>query len=330
MGIGLPAVRDTRIAVHAAVVRSFQHPPRYEDFEIPQPIAENEVVVHVRAAGLHPRVRAGASGSHYADERNLPLIPGIDAVGTLSDGQLVYCVVHDTQFGTMAEQVVADRRRCVPLRKGVDEAVIAAAMNPAMSSWIALRLRAPLQRGQSVFVLGATGNAGRMAVQVARVLGAGRVIGAGRDSERLRSSGADEVVSLIGEPDAVAESIGRAASEADVVIDYLWGEPAANAMVALLTARSDRSRAIHWIQVGSVAGPTMALPSVALRSANLRVIGSGQGSVRVDDIVAELPRLADELCAGNITVDPLRVPLSNVENAWTAPTRSGKRIVLVP
>ena len=316
--------------MHAAVVRAFDRSPRYEELEIPPPSGKNEVVVAVLAAGLHPRVRSGASGSHYADERILPMIPGIDADGRLPDGQLVYCVVHDTPFGTMADRVVADRRRCVPLPEGVDTAVVAAAMNPAMSSWIALRLRVSLQKGQSVLILGATGNAGQMAIQVARLLGAGRVIGAGRDSERLKSSGADATVSLAGDPDAVAHALGEAASEVDVVLDYLWGEPAAHAMTALLTARSDRSKGIDWIEIGSVAGPTLALPSAALRSTNLRLLGSGQGSVPVGAIVAELPRLVEELAAGRITVDPLRVPLADVEAAWTAPTASGKRVVLVP
>src|SRR5262249_6451475 len=151
----------------AAVVRSFDAPPRYEDFDLPPLSGPDVVVVGVLAAGLHPRVRSAASGSHYADKHVLPMIPGIDAVGRLSDGKLVYCVAHDTPYGTMAEQVVADRRRCVPLPDGIDEAVLAAAMNPGMSSWIALRLRASIQAGQSVFVLGATGNAGRMAIQIA-------------------------------------------------------------------------------------------------------------------------------------------------------------------
>jgi NADPH:quinone reductase-like Zn-dependent oxidoreductase len=316
--------------MRAAVVRSFDHPPRYEEFVIPPPSGANDVVVDVLAAGLHPRVRSGASGQHYADARVLPMIPGIDAVGSLPDGRLVYCVVHDTPFGTMAEQVVADRRRCVPLPEGVDEAVVAAAMNPAMSSWIALRLRTSLQKGQSVFVLGATGNAGQMAIQVARLLGAGRVIAAGRVTSRLASSAADEVVSLVGDPASVAAAIASAASEVDVVLDYLWGEPAARAMVALLTRRSDRSKPIDWIQIGSVAGPTMELPSVALRSTNLRVMGSGQGSVTVADIVAGLPNLVAELSAGRITVDAVRVPLADVEAVWAAPAPQGKRLVLVP
>ena len=258
------------------------------------------------------------------------MIPGIDGVGRLADGKRVYFVVHDTPFGTMADQVVADRRRCVPVPDGVDDATVAAAMNPAMSSWIALRLRAPLQPGQSVLVLGATGNAGRMALQIAKRLGAGRVVGAGRNPERLAELEADEAVSLSGSPDSVAAAIAREASEVDVVVDYLWGPPAEQAMVAMLRARADRSRALHWIQIGSMAGPTMVLPSVALRSTNLRVLGSGQGSVPVADIVAELPHLIEELAAGRLTVNPVRVPLANVESAWTAPESPGQRIVFMP
>lgn len=128
----------------------------------------------------------------------------------------------------------------------------------------------------------------------------------------------------------MGEAIAKAGSEADIVIAYLWGEPAAHAMVALLTARENRSKPLNWIQIGSVAGPTMALPSVALRSTNLRVMGSGQGSVAISDMVAELPHLIDELVARRITVDPLRLPLSDVEKAWSDPVPAGRRTVLVP
>jgi NADPH:quinone reductase-like Zn-dependent oxidoreductase len=314
----------------AAVVRSFAAPPRYEEFDLPSPRGEDDVVVDVLAAGLHPRVRSGASGSHYADERVLPMIPGIDAVGRLADGKRVYCVVHDTPYGTMAAQVVADRRRCVPLPDGVDEAALAAAMNPAMSSWIALRLRAPLEKGQSVFVLGATGNAGQMAIPIARLLGAGRVVGAGRAIGRLESAGADELVPLLGDPETVAAAIGKAAAECDIVLDYLWGKPAGQAIMALLTARSDRARALDWIQIGAVAGPTIELPSVALRSANLRLQGAGQGAVSPRAYLAELPSLVEEIGAGTIAVNVRAVPLADVEATWSAPEIPGLRTVFVP
>jgi hypothetical protein len=148
--------------------------------------------------------------------------------------------------------------------------------------------------------------------------------------ERLERSSADHVVSLKDDPASVSKAIADAASEVDIVIDYLWGEPAAHAIMSLLTARLDRSKSLNWIQIGSVAGPTMALPSVALRSANLRVMGSGQGSVSTRDIVGELPRLVDEFVAGRLVVSTISAPLSSVETAWNATSSGGKRIVFVP
>ena len=310
--------------MHAAVVSSFDHPPRYETVEAPQARDDDEVVVDVLAAGLHPRVRSSANGSHYTSSGDLPLIPGIDGVGRTADGELLYFVLPDTRRGSMAEQTVVDRRRSVVLPAGSDAAAIAAAMNPAMSSWLALRARIAIQPGQEVLVLGATGNAGRMAVEIAKRLGAGRVIGAGRDAERLSALaelGVDLTVSL--DDDALA-----AAADVDIVLDYLWGAPAERAMRTLLTRRRDRARPLDWIQIGSVAGPDIALPSAALRAANLRVMGSGQGSVGTAEIVAQLPVLAAEIPA--LTVDVHAVPLSEVERAWSAPGAPGQRVVFTP
>src|ERR1700759_2561157 len=170
--------------MNAAVVTSFAEPPHYRQFAVPAP-SDGEILVDVLAAGLHPRVRSGAAGAHYTSSGTLPMIPGIDGVGRRPDGRLVYFAADDDALGTMADKAAADPRRSVELPDGADVAKVAAAMNPAMSSWVALRRRVQLQPGQSVLVLGATGNAGAMAVQVARRLGAGRVIGAGRDPRRL-------------------------------------------------------------------------------------------------------------------------------------------------
>lgn len=317
--------------MHAAVVRSFDHPPRYETVDEPRTGGEHEVVVDVLAAGLHPRVRSSADGSHYTSGDELPLIPGIDGVGRTREGDLVYFVLPDTTRGAMAERTVMDRRRSVSLPPGCDVVAIAAAMNPAMSSWIALRSRIAIAPGQRVLVLGATGNAGRMAVEIAKRLGAAHVIGAGRDPERLAALGdlgADVTVSLAG-ADAY-EALGEAAADVDIVLDYLWGTPAERAFRALVTQRRDRSRPLDWIEVGSVAGPDITLPSAALRAANLRIMGSGQGSVATTEIVAQLPALAAEITAGTLTVDAAPLPLSQVETAWSAPSTAGRRLVFVP
>src|SRR5262249_36113275 len=151
-----------------------------------------------------------------------PLVPGVDGVGRRADGTRVYFVAAHDRFGTMAEETRADPRLMVPLPDGLDAARVAAVMLPAISSWVALTHRAVLERGHSVLVLGATGVAGQLAVQIAKHLGAGRVIAAGRDADALaglRALGADEVVRWTGDADPIA----AAASEVDLVLDYLWG-----------------------------------------------------------------------------------------------------------
>jgi NADPH:quinone reductase-like Zn-dependent oxidoreductase len=319
--------------VHAAVVRSFENPPRYEPFDLPAPSGGDQALVDVLAVGLHPRVRSGASGGHYTSTGTLPMVPGIDGVGRRADGRTVYFVADDELAGPMATRTVIDTRRSVVLPEGADVVKIAAAMNPAMSAWVALRRRVPIEAGQSVLILGATGNAGQMAVQVAKRLGAGRVVGAGRDRARLATLpglGADATVALTGDADATAAALAAAASEVDLVIDYLWGEPAGAAIMALLRARADRGQALNWIQIGSMAGPTIELPSVALRSANFRLQGNGQGAVSTRAYLAELPSLIDEIDNGGIAVTARPVPLADVEPVWTASEIPGVRTVLVP
>ena len=318
--------------MRAAVVTSFGMPPACQEFPTPAPHTADEALVDVIAAGLHPRVRSQASGLHYTSSGELPLVPGIDGVGRAPDGTLRYFLLPDTTMGAMAERTVVDLRRSVVLPGDSDPVLIAAAMNPAMSSWVALRRRISFHPGQSVLVLAATGNAGRMAVQVAKHLGASHVIGAGRQPGRLAALtdlGADAAVSLDGAPADAARRLGQAAGDVDVVIDYLWGQPAADAMLAMVTNRTDRGQPLTWIEVGSVAGPTAAIPSAALRAARLQIVGSGQGSVPSHDIRAELPELATEITSGIFRIDARTVPLADVETAWKD-TGGGQRIVITP
>jgi NADPH:quinone reductase-like Zn-dependent oxidoreductase len=309
----------------AAVVSAFDSPPRYQEFPVPVPVEEDQIVVDVLAAGLHPRVRSQADGSHYTSTDELPLVPGVDGVGRDADGRLRYFVLPDTAMGSMAEHTVIDTRRSVVLPDGTDPIAVAAGMNPAMSSWIALRRRIAFQPGQDLLVLGATGNAGQLAVQVAALLGAKQIIAAGRNQQQLAS-----VTALGATHTAALDTVGEAAAEVDVVIDYLWGEPAATAMASLITARPDRSRPLTWIQIGSIAGPTAGIPSAALRAARLQIVGSGQGSVTTKEILTELPALAEHITSGSFQVDAQPVPLADVEQAWTQAAHTRQRLVLVP
>jgi NADPH:quinone reductase-like Zn-dependent oxidoreductase len=320
------------MTMHAALVTEFGQPPHYATIDPPVP-ADGEVVVDVLAAGLHPRVRSGAAGKHYASAKLLPAVPGVDGVGLLPDGQRVYFLTLDSKHGSMAEQTLARPARCIPLpaasqNSSADDVTIAAAINPAMSSWVSLRHRAKLQPGQGVLVLGATGIAGRLAIQVARHFGASRVVGLGRDPKRLAALaelGADAALPLT----SSAADLTAALTGIDVVVDYLWGTTAQTVLPALLAARTEPNRPLTWLHIGAMAGPEFALPSVALRSHNLIVMGSGQGSVSTADIAAEIPSIMTELVAGTLTIDALPIPLRSVESAWAAPESANQRLVFV-
>jgi NADPH:quinone reductase-like Zn-dependent oxidoreductase len=306
--------------MHAAVIAAPGTAPVYG--EHPDPTGEEGMLVEVLAAGLHHLTRSRAAGTHYSSGARFPRVPGVDGVVRDGAGDLRYAVLDETDLGTFADRTLIDPRRSVVLPGGVDPVQIAAAMNPAMSSWIALRRRIGFTAGQRVLVLGATGNAGRMAVQIAKLFGAAEVVAAGRDPGRLAALsalGADATVTF--------DELDRAA-DVDVVLDYVWGEPTAAALIPMLTARADRGAPLTWVQIGSVAGPSAAIPSAALRSARLQIVGSGIGSVAARDIIAELPALAAAVSDGAIEVRARAVPLAEVEREWA--TLSDDRIVFVP
>lgn len=308
--------------MHAAIITAHDAPPAYG--EHPDPIAkdEHEMVVDVLAAPAHHLTRAKANGTHYSATGAFPRVPGVDGVVRDSSGRLRYAALDDTDLGTFAERTVIDVRRSVVLPDHVDPVRIAAAMNPGMSSWVALRRRITFRQGQRVLILGATGSAGRMAVQIAKRFGAAQVFAAGRDAIRLNSLpdlGADQALTF----DEIA-----AAADVDVVLDFVWGAPTADAMLAMLMARADRSAPLTWIQIGSMAGESAPIPSVALRAAQLHIVGSGIGSVSPHDFIAELPELAEAVTEGSLDVQCRAVPLAQIAQAWSENTT--ERLVFVP
>lgn len=201
-------------------------------------------------------------------------------------------------MGALAEQTLIDPRRSVILPGDIDPVVIAAAMNPSMSSWIALRRRIAFTPGSRVLIMGATGNAGRHAVQIAKRLDASHVTAAGHDPQRLAqlgALGADAVIDLAGAPGDVSAQLAAAGRDVDVVIDCLWGEWTATALTAIVPARLDDAQRLTWIEVGSITGASSPIPSAALRACNLHLVRRRQGSVSPRDIVAELPDPAAEV-----------------------------------
>ena len=320
--------------MNAAVVEAFDRPPRYTTFADPVP-SERELLVTVTACAMHPIVRALAAGSHYGSTGQLPFIPGVDGAGRLPDGTRVYFGRTQDLYGTFADRSITQSWLTLPLPGTVDDVTAAAMMNPGMSSWAALTARAKFAAGESVLILGATGIAGHLAVQIARRLGATRVIAAGRNPEALAqtsSLGADATISLEQDYDALVADFRRHLSESkiDVVLDYLWGSPA-EALLAAISQKglSHESRRIRYIQIGGSAAPTISLHAATLRSSGLELLGSGFGSASLQEIMKAVGEFLAAAAKSPFTIPTKVVPLRDIESAWTTPEK-GLRLVFQP
>jgi len=320
--------------MNAAVVESFDAAPRYTSFA--EPVAgDGETIVNVSATGLHQIVRLLARGTHYGSTGVLPMIPGVDGVGRLPDGTRVYFGISRSPYGTFAETTVTARSMCWPVPEALDDASIAGMTNPGMSSWAALTSRAQFKAGESVLILGATGTSGQLAVQIARRLGARRVVAAGRNSEeleRVKALGADAVISLNQEHDALVASFRRelASDRIDVVLDYLWGSPAESLLEAISQKGLQHAASrIRFVQVGSTAGPTISLPAATLRSSGLELLGSGFGSVSMEKIQKSVAEFHAEAAKAPFQTNIKAVSLRDVEALWNSPEQ-GARLVFQP
>jgi NADPH:quinone reductase-like Zn-dependent oxidoreductase len=320
--------------VNAAVVHAFNAPPRYGAFD--DPVAtEGEALVTVSAVGLHQIVKSLATGRHYGSTGALGFVPGVDGVGRLADGTRVYFGASHSPFGSFAERCVTARAMCLPVPEALDDATIAAMMNPGMSSWAALTERAQFVAGESVLILGASGVAGQLAVQIAKRLGARRVVATGRNPELLENCarlGADAVISLSQQPEALVEALRSEFSQnkIDVVLDYVWGSPAERSMEAILQkGLQHAARRIRYLQIGSVAGPTISLPAATLRSSGLELYGSGFGSVSMERIFQALRDFLNEAARKPFQMKVKTAPLRDVESLWNF-ADPGVRLVFQP
>jgi NADPH2:quinone reductase len=320
--------------MRAAVIHAFDAQPLYTTFADPV-AAKGEVPVTVTAAGLHPVVKALASGTHYGSTGELPFVPGVDGVGRLDNGSRVYFGISRAPYGTFAERGLAADWMCIPLPEGLDDATAAGIVNPAMSSLVALTERAKFVAGESVLILGATGVAGRLAVQVAKRLGARRAIAAGRNPqalEVLKELGADAVISLDQEHDPLVTAFRGeyAGAGVDVVLDYLWGRPAECVMEAISQKglRKAASR-VRFVQIGESAGRTISLPAAILRSSGLELLGSGFGSASLNQIRTAVGEFFKIAATKPFQFAVKTAPLSDVEALWNSPEQ-GTRLVFQP
>lgn len=319
--------------MEAAVLEKLGDSPCCEEF--PEPVAgEGEVIVHVHAAALKPVDRQLAEGSHYASPRQLPAVCGTDGVGHLSDGRRVFFGGCRAPYGAMAKRTVVPQAFTFPVPEGLNDETAAALPNPGVSAWLSLDYRAKLAAGENVLILGATGVAGKLAVRIAKLMGAGRVVAAGRNQEVLSSLNKLAVDATI-QLDTPAKNLAEAfqleggVSGFQVVIDFVWGRSAETLLAAMARKEFAPIKGeIRYVQVGESAGPVISLPASVLRSTPLRILGTG-GIPPGDVLAGALQQVMTRAAAGELQVDTERVPLADIANAWPRNPR-GRRLVVIP
>ena len=313
----------------AAVVVEAGQPPVYRSFQDPVP-TPGKGIIRVTASALSHVTKSRASGTHYSSNGELPFVPGIDGTGITESGERVYFVFPEHPYGGMAESCLLDDQHCVPLPRGLDEKFAAAIAIPGMSSWAALMERAHLRAGETVLVNGATGTSGRLAIQIAKHLGAKKVIATGRrPSDDLRALGADDTVQLVEDRDVLEEAFRKLfQGGVDIVLDYLWGMSAETLMIAAAKAAPE-GRPIRYVEIGSVSARDITLPSAALRSSSLQLMGSGIASVPFPKLLEAIRGVLQAASSADFKTAIKLVPLSDVSRAWVA-ADTDSRIVFVP
>ncbi|WP_158823767.1 zinc-binding alcohol dehydrogenase family protein [Granulicella sp. S156] len=309
----------------AAVVPAAGKAPIYGDFETP--IAQaGEELISVRASALSQFTRSRASGAHYSSDGDFPAVAGSDGVGITQDGRRVYFILPKAPYGALAEFCPIRSEQCVELPDSLDDITAAAIANPGMSAWAALVERAHLVAGETVLINGATGTAGRIAVQLAKHLGAAKVIATGRNAEELeevKKLGADVVIPFTlgtlhpsGAKDYENALKQVFASGINVVIDYLWGESAKTVIVAIAKTVEDGTPA-RFVHVGGSSGEeSIDLPGAALRSSAIMLMGSGIKSVSLPAFLQAIRSVFEAVQPAGLKIATTVVPLSEVEATW--------------
>ncbi len=315
-----------------AEIREAGEPPVVTDRPEPEP-GPGGVAVSVTAAPITPLDLLCASGTSYFGRPATPYVPGVQGVGVLTRPAPMHPAGTPVWFataagmlpgdGSMAEHAVVASADVVVLPAGADHALVAALGLSAVAAWRCLTANGELAAGETVLVLGAGGVVGQSAVQLARVAGAGHVIACARSDaalERARRLGADATVRL--EPGDDVETLARrfgAGPPVDLVLDPVWGLPAAAALHALRPGG-------RLVNLGSSAGEQCPVSSAVLRSRSLRIRGYTNNELSGDQRREALLTVVGHAMTGALTVDYARVALHDAARAWTRPGR----VVLVP
>src|SRR4051794_4412076 len=192
--------------MRAAVLHEPGQAPEYREHQ--DPVADAGTLVRMTAAAIVPLDQLIASGTSYWGRPPVPYVPGDQGVGIVErsavhpEGTRVFVETRAGRMprdGSLAELCAVPDDDVVPIPGGVPDPLAAALGMSAVAAGMALTDRARVQPGGRVMVLGAGGTVGQLAVGLARLLGAARVVGVCRSQAaggRATAAGAHEVVLL--------------------------------------------------------------------------------------------------------------------------------------
>ena len=264
-----------------------------------------------------------------------PAIVGHIGIGALADGTLIAFGGVKPPYGAMAEKAVVPQQYkmyMTQVPEGVDLAVAAALPTAALTSFLPLKWGAKLQKGETVLINGATGVSGKIAVQLVKMLGAGRIIGTGRNDEGLhavKQLGADAVIDLKQADEQITEAFIKEAGKGyDIVLDFLWGHPSELFLKTLIPKEAAfATHRTRFIQIGAAAGSSISLNVETLRTSGLEMTGAGNIS---SEVVQEAAKQVWEwIKEHKLTMDIEKVPMKDIAKVWSRKAEA-KRFVIIP
>ena len=339
--------------MRAAIIEDLGRPPAAAEVAEPDR-RPGEALVRIRAAALNPVELHIWNGHFFDGPPRPPYVIGLEGIGVVEEGERLSPgtrvrveFVHPGygRDGAVAEYAVApeepdaadraSQASVVPIGDELDDTEAAALGVPVFTALMclerAVRAGASLD-GAHVLVTGATGAVGTIAVQLAKLMGAARVVAAGRDPERLEralSLGADAAVELGDGADAgeLRERFSDAAGgRLDVALDPLWGAPARAAIEAL-------TRDGVYVSFGQAASPVAELSGIPMRNRRIAVVGHSGAWAAPQERQAALARAHDLAARGRspLTLDTEELPLEQIGDGWERLSRSaGRRLVVRP
>lgn len=319
----------------AAVIFQKGTAPQYINYPVPIVQNEDECLLTMKAAAIKHLDKSQAKGQHYTTAHDLShaKIIGGDGVGITQDGTRVYAI---GSKGMAAEKAIAKKDFTIPLPDGLDDITAAALPNAVMGSAMALLFRADMKKDETVLINGATSFTGKIAIQIAKMYGAKKIIATGRNKAvfaELKALGADEIISLNQNDADIISQIKQIhkTTPIEIVADYLWGHPA-ELLLAAIKGNGDFGSSTRYVSIGAITGDTVELSSEILRSAEIHISGSGLGSwnkEQIEQLLTHiLPQMFQLAAEGRLKIETVERPIQEITNIWNEEIPNGKRLVV--